>query len=186
MFKQKLISSLLTANPNLKNQGFSWLWLIAIVGIGGVGIAIALPPVLNHQNKSKCGGSVGKSEAKQYVGAMNRGQQAYFLENHTFAQNLEQLGIGITSKTENYQYLIETTPKTTFIYGVSLKATVRSYVGAVVVIPTTKNGSKSAEDEGETTATIICQANAAGQTKPAAPVYQNGNLKCGVGTTQPR
>jgi len=180
MFKQKLISGLLTANPNLKNQGFSWLWLIAIVGIGGVGLAIVLPSFLNQPNK--CG---KQNEAKQYVGAMNRGQQAYFLENHTFAQNLEELGIGIKSKTENYQYLIETTPKTTFIYGVSLKATVRSYVGAVVVIPTAKNGSKSPENEDVTIATI-CEANAAGQTKPAAPVYQNGNLECGVGTTKLR
>jgi type II secretory pathway pseudopilin PulG len=179
MFKQKLISSLLTANPNLKNQGFSWLWLIAIVGIGGVGLAIVLPSFLNTQ--SKC----SPSGAKQYVGAMNRGQQAYFLEKHTFAKNLEQLGVGIKSKTENYQYLIETTPQAAFSYGVPLQTALRSYVGAAVVIPAAKNGSKSAENEGETIA-IICEANAAGQTKPAAPVYQNGNLKCGDGTTQPR
>ncbi len=181
MFKRKLISSLLTANPNLKNQGFSWLWLIAIVGIGGVGLAIVLPSFLNTQNQNKC----GLNWAKQYVGAMNRGQQAYFLEKHTFAKNLEQLGVGIKSKTANYQYLIETTPQAAFSYGVSLHTALKSYVGAAVVIPAAKNGSKSAENEGETTA-IICEANAAGQNKPMAPVYQNGNLECGVGTTKLR
>jgi len=175
MFKRKLISGLLTANPNLKNQGFSWLWLIAIVSIGGVGLAIVLPSFLNTPN------GCNLNEVKEYVGAMNRSQQAYFLEKHTFAKNWGQLGVGIKSKTENYQYLIETTPQAAFSYGVSLQTGIKSYVGAAMVIPAAKNGSKSAENEGETIA-IICEANAAGQTKPAAPVYQNGNLECGIGT----
>lgn len=46
------------------------------------------------------------AEAKQYIGSMNRAQQAYFIENEEFTTNLEQLGLGIRSETESYSYQI--------------------------------------------------------------------------------
>lgn len=52
--------------------------------------------LLKQANKAK------ESEAKQYVGAMNRAQQAFFLENNQFGSDLDKLGLGIKSNTENY------------------------------------------------------------------------------------
>jgi type II secretory pathway pseudopilin PulG len=52
--------------------------LLVVIIIIGILAAIALPSFLNQANKAK------QSEAKTYVGSMNRGQQAYFLENDTF------------------------------------------------------------------------------------------------------
>ena len=59
-----------------------------------------------------------QSEAKTYIGSMNRAQQAYYLENGDFAtearmitiadadEALSVLGLGITPNTENYSYAI--------------------------------------------------------------------------------
>ena len=59
---------------------------------------IALPSFLNQANKAK------ESEAKTYVGSMNRGQQAYFTENGGFSDTIGALGIGIEEATDNYTY----------------------------------------------------------------------------------
>ncbi len=47
-------------------------------------------------------------EGKHYVGAMNRAQQAYYLENEQFAGSIEELNIGLPLETPNYQYQIWT------------------------------------------------------------------------------
>jgi len=51
--------------------------------IGGVAIPPLLTTLLNEQVKNK------QSEAKTYVGAMNRAQKVYFLENDSFTGELD-------------------------------------------------------------------------------------------------
>ena len=48
----------------------------------------------------------GESEAQTYIGSINRGQQAYFLESSDFADSLDKLGLGIQEETDNYKYEI--------------------------------------------------------------------------------
>ena len=98
-----------------KNQGFTVLELLVVIVIIGVLTAIFMPNFLGCANKAK------QSEARTYVGSMNRGQQAYFIEKDAFANSIEKLGLGIKTKTVNYQYSMQTTPKTAFSYGVALK-----------------------------------------------------------------
>ncbi|MEO1590718.1 MAG: type IV pilin-like G/H family protein [Cyanobacteria bacterium J06632_22] len=43
-------------------------------------------------------------EARAYVGAMNRAQQAYYLDQSTFATELDSLGLGINPETDYYLY----------------------------------------------------------------------------------
>lgn len=45
-------------------------------------------------------------EARQYIGSMNRGQQAYYLERSRFARRIQDLGLGIRSETQAYRYQI--------------------------------------------------------------------------------
>ncbi len=47
-----------------------------------------------------------QAEGKNYIGSMNRGQQAYYLEFGKFAKTLDQLQLGIKSETDSYSYQI--------------------------------------------------------------------------------
>ena len=75
------------------NGGFTLIELLVVIIIIGILSAIALPSFLNQANKAK------QSEAKTYVGSMNRAQQAYYLENDSFVDstgNFGDLGLGIS------------------------------------------------------------------------------------------
>jgi type IV pilus assembly protein PilA len=73
---------------------------LVVIIIIGILAAIALPSFLNQANKAR------QSEAKTYTGSVNRAQQAYYLENREFAENLPDLGIGIAEETDNYTYTV--------------------------------------------------------------------------------
>lgn len=80
------------------DEGFTLIELLVVIIIIGILSAIALPSFLNQANKAK------QSEAKTYVGSMNRGQQAYYTENSSFGATVDELGIGIKTSTSNYSY----------------------------------------------------------------------------------
>jgi len=85
-------------NHKQQDEGFTLLELLVVIIIIGILCAIALPSFLNQANKAK------QSEAKTYVSALNRGQQAYYLENNRFANSVPEVGVGVQSQTVNYQY----------------------------------------------------------------------------------
>jgi type IV pilus assembly protein PilA len=69
-----------------------------VIIIIGILAAIALPSFLNQANRAR------QSEAATYVGSINRGQQAFRLENNTFAETIDALGLGIQTTTDFYIY----------------------------------------------------------------------------------
>jgi len=69
-----------------------------VIIIIGILAAIALPAFLNQANRAR------QSEAVTYVGSINRAQQAYRLENPTFATQIGQLGLGLQPQTTYYNY----------------------------------------------------------------------------------
>ncbi|MEG4810834.1 type IV pilin-like G/H family protein [Microcoleus sp. F8-D3] len=152
--------------------------LLLLMGIGVMG-AIALPSFLGASNRGK-----DKTvEAKQYVGSMNRAQQAYFAEKNAFGTSVDALGLGIKTETTNYKYSLRATKKAAFNYGVSKKKNLKSYVGGVFLVPA-KNFEPNAAQEEKTTTSILCGADWPGTIKPAEPTYKNGKIACGTGTTQ--
>ncbi len=45
-------------------------------------------------------------EARQYIGSINRAQQAYYAEYGQFSDSIAKLGLGIKEQTKNYNYTI--------------------------------------------------------------------------------
>lgn len=87
------------------NKGFTLIELLVVVIIIGILAAIALPSMLSQANKAKQAG------AQSQLGAINRAQQSYRLENITFSTALSDLGLGADNDamdTDDYDIAIAT------------------------------------------------------------------------------
>jgi type IV pilus assembly protein PilA len=115
-----------------RDGGFTLIELLVVIIIIGILSAIALPSFLNQANKGK------QSEAKTYVGTVNRTQQSFFLEKTRFAKGLEQMANPIPKQTPNYDYAsgdgVATDATQVLTTGTSRVAALRSYGGTVFVV----------------------------------------------------
>ena len=174
-FKTKLIQHLL--NKKNGEKGFTLIELLVVIIIIGILAAIALPSFLNQANKAR------ESESKTYTGSVNRGQQAYFLEQRQFTGGINFLGLGLNTQTANYQYRASTgsqgkndgvattseTVRTNInsyinIYGSPLTAAVKGFAGTTYV-----NATAGGE---QTTVAVLCGSKQANATVPTnTPVF---------------
>jgi type IV pilus assembly protein PilA len=158
--------------PKKKNDGgFTLVELTIVLMIIGILSAIALPSFLDCSLKAR------QSEGKQYLGSMNRAQQAYFVEKGAFSNSVNALAIGLKTQTTNYKYSTLSIKNAAFSYAVSSHETkiLTSYVGAVFLVPVSPYNDK-------TTVSILCAANSPGKTQPANPILQNNVPVCAAGT----
>ncbi|MGA0201537.1 MAG: type IV pilin-like G/H family protein, partial [Prochlorotrichaceae cyanobacterium] len=128
-FKAKFLSHLLKRKDN---EGFTLIELLVVIIIIGILSAIALPSFLNQASKAK------QSEAKNYVGAVQRAQQSYRIENKNFASTVDLLEIGIPTVTDNYTYTFDdvSADQTRFLAITSDPTALKSFGSGVVVIGT--------------------------------------------------
>jgi len=152
-----------------QESGFTLIELLVVIVIIGILSAIALPSFLNQANKAR------QSEAKTYVGAINRSQQAYFVEYGQFGSQVELEG-GVATQTQNYKYaIVDADPAPTDIAvavtASAQKAALKSYAGMVAV-------------DGNTTPAIACETTATTKTAfpPTFTPGTPGTLDCSPGT----
>ncbi|MEQ8541974.1 MAG: type IV pilin-like G/H family protein [Coleofasciculus sp. D1-CHI-01] len=138
----------------------------ALLGLIGIGfILLLIPSFLSSAGKAR------ESEAKQYIGSMNRAQQAYFLEESKFTDTIAELGLGISTETENYTYSMHTTSLSVINYAISHKSKMKGYVGAVFLGDAVATGEM-------TTFAILCEAESPGTHRPPAPIVEDGVIQC--------
>ncbi len=101
-----------------------------------------------------------QSEAKTYVGAMNRSQQAFFVEKEYFTNKLDDLGFSIKSVTENYKYQIMVLDSKKGVQNIALaqKDNLKSYTGLVYTAMT--------DSKEVTTMTLLCESQKPTRTSP--------------------
>ncbi len=137
-------------------EGFTLIELLVVIIIIGILAAIALPSLLGQANKAK------QSEARNNIGAINRGQQAYFLENQNFTTDIPSLGLGLKTQTVNYQYSIRPVPPTpagttnvVYNWARPIKTALKAYVGI-----TGTSFSDASQTEATTTGNV-CETKVA-------------------------
>ncbi len=158
-----------------------YLRLLVLMIIFGVLAVIALPMVFPEERI--CGGK-GRLYGQIYIGVMNKAQQYYYLENGAFVDSIPKLGTGIKTENKDYEYFARATKTAVFHYAIAQKTAsdpLKSYVGAVFIVPTSKVGKKAAKNNKETLA-IICVTDTPTSQIPAEPTYQKGALACGSNT----
>lgn len=109
------------------NQGFTLIELLVVIIIISILSAIALPSFLNQASKARA------SEAKVNLSSILRTQQAYFLENQSFAEDLNSLKLGIKN-TDNYNYDVYTPSKeSSGAVANAVGYVLKSHIGAIAV-----------------------------------------------------
>ncbi|MFM6846342.1 MAG: type IV pilin-like G/H family protein [Dolichospermum sp.] len=135
--KAKFLQHLL--GKKKENEGFTLIELLVVIIIIGILSAIALPSFLSQAAKSK------QTEAKTFVGAVNRAQQAHRMENTTFSADLPSLQVNIPTQTEYYSYTIPTAAATNTIFNAvpvtGETSTLRAYAGGVTVLASGQTAS---------------------------------------------
>jgi type IV pilus assembly protein PilA len=161
--KAKFIQHLLGKKKD--NEGFTLIELLVVIIIIGILSAIALPSFLNQAAKGK------QSEAKTYVGSVNRAQQAYRLENTSFAGSFDTLQIGIPTQTANYVYAVSAADAaTTSVTAVSQDAkSLKSFSGGVVVLTSGQNSA------------VACQTSNVSVTPPGLTLGAGAIASCADG-----
>ncbi|MGF1458634.1 MAG: type IV pilin-like G/H family protein [Leptolyngbyaceae cyanobacterium] len=158
-----------------KEGGFTLIELLVVIIIIGILAAIALPSFLNQANRAR------ETEATNALGAVNRNQQAYYLENNTFADALSLLDVGINEDSELYVFAIGTVngygDDATITADPAANKKLRGFAAASYL---TTNATKQ-----ETTA-ILCRESAADANNDTLEVSVTGSagaLACNGGET---
>lgn len=102
-----LIIFLISKNKSVfkkeQQSGFTLIELLVVVIITGILASVALPSMLRQATRAK------EASARNNIGAVNRSQQAYRLENPSFSNDMNGLNINVPLGSNGYSYSFGTT-----------------------------------------------------------------------------
>lgn len=156
---------LLTSYQN-NTEGFTLIELLVVVIIIGVLAVISLNTILNEIPKAK------QAEAKTSVATINSAQSTYWLTHSTFANNMNDLAIGLPISTVNYTYNILGDATIGTVKATTTNTTLKGYTGAI-------QQYIDANNEGIITS-IICEASAPGNITAVPTSGRPGSGACGT------
>ena len=143
-----------------RTSGFTLIELLIVIIMIGILGAIAIPAMLSQAAKAR------QSEAKSFVGAINRAQQAYMMEKLEFAEDVDRLGLLKNSESKYYSY--------SFV--------VTNTQGSVVATPLTEDsgktytGAATLYQNRALVKTIICESPKQGTADRKVPEWDPVNL----------
>lgn len=147
---------------------------LTVVGCGASEVVENLPEEVAEAVPEAVDSSVDEAlqlEGKTTLGAMVRGQQAYFLEFEEFASTVDDLGLGLSPESERYTYAIVTVDDTQVISTATAKQDgLKSYSAAVFATD-------------DTTVKGVCEADTPGDVPPEAPQLSETEVTCPAGST---
>lgn len=117
-----------------------------------------------------------RSEARNNIGAMNRAQQAYYLDGNRFAAEIDTLGIGIRPETEFYRYEIipqADSSKSVMMVARAKVEGLKSYTGAVFIVES---------EDYPMSITQICETEQPSTEPPAMPRLVDTEIECAAGS----
>lgn len=121
-------------------------------------------------------------EAKEYIDLINRGQQAYYVEEGSFTNRIDELGLHIVlgfdmpTETEDYSYRIKTLEEErVVIIAIPKNRDLKSYTGAAFLI----NDGYLREIQA-----IICESDRPSQVPPVIAPTEDGFI-CGLNSSPP-
>ena len=168
-FKAKFLSHLLNRKDS---KGFTLIELLVVIIIIGILSAIALPSFLNQASKAK------QSEAKNYVGAVQRAQQSYRIDKQSFAPNVDVLEIGIPTQTDNYTYAFNTgKDTTTFLATTSDPTALKGFSSGVVVVSSGQTSAISCQTQKTQTVTSLAAPTLNTSSGASCPTTNMENMK---------
>jgi hypothetical protein len=140
-------------------------------------------PFVYFTNQAK---KARQSEAKTYTGAMNRSQQAHYLEKDRWAKNIDELAVGIVAESDNYRYKtqpigsiktanIKNYPGIAVQTALAKKEGLKSYLGVSYVIGSSSNDL--------TTLAILCESNEPTTKEAGLPKFDGKAVQCPDGYT---
>lgn len=152
---------------------------LIVVGVTAWYLMLLIEPTFLHEADIKRAEEMNLAVAKQDVLLMNSAQETYHQKNQVFSNSLGAGDPGFLTQTETYNYSSEQNSSAVFHYAVPRKDNLKGYVGAVFVIPEENHASRNLDSK---LASILCETNYSGKTKPNKPTYKDGVLACTIGT----